>query len=484
MISSPIQIGGLYVKGKSLYTQANVGVKGTLSHTTLKIGNGSISTKVTSVATEEAKTNYLSLSFADSLIKNLTIANNLLEEEKKRAEEDKKKLANSLVETAEEVRKVFGYAEANRFMATVITATETGFSEDRLAGAVTDFLNSVKGKAFGTMTKSGVTDAESATADQTLGKLSSFLVFLNNGSAEGKNSTSLASAMNIFFGREYSEEDDKKFFSADLKWTSAREQKTDEEAKNKAAALAAFIITREELGAEVIDAAVNYLSTTVASQQAAKILDDLKQDDDVFDAVDQVRSVLSEEDESAGILAETDAGAAAVAVSGGKAGQVLNEAVKSASKSALFNQFLDNYFLEQINKTIQNNQTTGGRLTTVASQKIGVEYSFGTIGLTAWPGLVGVSTSGVSVSIGFEREFSISVGKDNKIETKFSQSLKIEASFTTSSVVTIGSTGAFAAASYLTLAQSLEKSYISGKVGSNNQTPVGLRSSYLLSTLI
>jgi hypothetical protein len=476
MINYSIPIGGLNIKGRSLYASPAIGLKNTISHSTLKIGNGSIGTKITSVVTEEKKTSQLSLSFADSLMKNLTVANKLLEDEKKRSEEEKEALVKSVAETAEQVKKTFGYAEANRFMALVLTSTETGFSEDRLASAVTEFLNSVKSKALSAMSSPAANKKESGNADKLLKDLDGFVDFLNEGAVGAEDSLSLASAMNVYYGRGKAELEDKKFFTDDLRFITRREL-ADEEAKNKAAALAAFVITKEEVGAEVIDAAVNYLSTTVASEQAAKILEDLKEDDDIFDAVDEVRSILLREDENV-------AASAAPAEEKSGADVVLGAAVKGAAKSSLFNQFLESYFLQEVNKTIQKNDEVGARFTKVASQKLGVEYSFGTVGISSWPGLIGAQGVGVSFSIGFEREFSISVDKDNKIETKFTQSVKFEASFKTSSLVTVGTSGVFAAAHYLTLAKNLESRYTSARVASNNPTPANLRSSYLLSTVI
>jgi hypothetical protein len=425
------------------------------------------------------------LSFADAILKTLNEAEKKLEAEKRRSAEDKAELAKSLAETADEIRNIFGYAEANQFMATVLTATEQGVSENRLASAVNQFLSAVRNTALTSMAKRGLTDEEAVKANSALKKLDKLIDYLNKGNEESSKPKSLAEAINKYFGGADLPEEEKKLFTADFRFVSEKELKkeAEEEAKNKAAQLAAFVITKAEVGPEAIEAAVNYLSDEVSSQKAASILADLKDDGDIFEAVDEVRSVLAEEDSEASKGADAATGALA---SGSSAAKLLNEAVRSAGKSALFNQFLDNYFLTQVNKTIQNNTETANRLKTSLSFKTGIEYSFGAIGINSWPGLAVVHSTGVSVSIGFEREFSVSVDKDNKIEAKFTQSVKIEASFKSSASTLLGGSSLLAAATYLTLAQALEARYTSGKIASNSgfQSASSMRGSYLLSSVV
>ncbi|MDR2338676.1 MAG: hypothetical protein LBF40_00840 [Deltaproteobacteria bacterium] len=524
-ISNFINIGGLSIKGKSLYSTSSVGVKSAIGNSVLKIANGYIGTKVSATATQEAKTNYLSLSFRDSLLRNLNVANQLIADNKKKSEEQKEKLVDSVVAAAEEIRKSFGYAEANRFMAMVLTTTESDVTEARLASAMTEFLTVVKDKALSTLASAGVTEEVSAEADKTLGKLQDFVVYLNNGSEDSKTGLSVASAMNEYFGRGQAADEDKRIFTDGLEWLSANEVAAAEAASN-----ASFVITKAELATEALEETVTFLTEQVASEKAAAVIVSLKEDEDIFDAVDEVRTILAEEDDEeakeAGTNAQTDAStavaasatealsatnaaaaaaaAAAVAVSSGaaddgkiaesdagatisgsNAAKVLDAAVKAATKSALFDMFLENYFLAEINKTIQNDKNVGGRLTTVVSSKIGVGFEIGSVGISTWPGLFASRGTGLSVSVGFEREFSISVGKDNKVETKFTQSVKIEATFRSAPTYGIGSGGALVAAGLLTLANSLETRYLAGRIATNNTTtPSAIRSSYLLSSLV
>lgn len=473
MINLSIASGGL-IKNHSLYTPSSLSIKNTLSQSTLRIGGESIGNKVSSGVSEETKSSQLTLSFAESLLKNLTAANALLDDANKRSEEKKAELVNSIVATAEEIQKTFGTAEATRFMALTLTATESSFTEEKLTSAFTEFFSSVKAKAQTVLTKADATVEETNEAQAVLTKLDNFLVFLNGD--ENDDSASVALTINKYFGRTSASEDDEKFFTAEFKWMSNREIREEEEAKKAAQALATFVILKEELDPEAIETATYFLAETLASSNAAKVLEELEEDEDIFTAVDEVRSVLQEEDESA---LPTTIEVATESVST----KVLDEAVKSATKSALFNEFLNNYFLAEINKTLATKEEVGGRFTKIASFKTGVEFSFGTTSIASWPGFVAAQSTGVSISIGFEREFSISTGKDNKIKAKFSQSLKIETSFHSTSVLAVGS-GVYAAGISHTLAQQLESRYTVGKITSNSNVGQSFRSSYLLSSVV
>ncbi|MDR2405550.1 MAG: hypothetical protein LBE27_04170 [Deltaproteobacteria bacterium] len=499
-MSLSIPIGGL-VKNPLLFSSTNVSIKNTLSNSTLKIG--SIGVKVTSGATEETKTSLLTLSFTESLLKNLETANAILDEENKRVNKEKERLAKAIVDTAAEVEKNYGKAEATKFMAMVLTNTETTVTESRLAGAVSEFLLSIKTKAESELA-SAKNAEETKEAEKALEKLKGLRDYIN-GEGDDDND-GLAAAINSYFGREKVADDDKKSFTEDFVWISANELKAQQEAEKEKEAYPSFYIAKGELDNEVYIIATNYLSETVRSVEATTVFQNLEDDDDIFDAVDQVRSILEKEDEEAsGTIvsqsSETEKEEAAEAVKvaaalpttaesatvntvSSNAVKVFEAAVNAQTKSALFNQFLNNYFLTEINNTISENKEVGERLTHTISFSTGVEYSFGTVGISSWPGLVAVQSQGLSISVGFEREFSISVGKDNKIETKFSQSLKVEASFKSSTVIATGG-GVIAAGAYLTLAQELESRYTAGKisVGTFN-TGQAVRSSYLLSSVI
>jgi hypothetical protein len=493
MLNLSIPVGGLTIKGKSLYSPQASGLKGVIAHSTLRISNGSIGAAVTQAATEKAKTNNLSLSFTESLLKALNEAAKRNEEEKKRTDEERAELARAVAEAADEARKSFGYSESNRFMAQVLSATEGGVTEERLSGAVADFVRSVKSRALEAMRDPSTRNPESESCDKVLGKLSDFVSYLNDG-AEGSDKLSLSAQINKHYGRAALAEEEQKKFTEDGAWVSDKELREEEEARNKAAALSAFVITKDEVGAEVVSEAVSFLSDTVSSQKAASILSDLKAGEDIFDAVDKVRSVLAEEDRAEAEAAQTESEAASAggpalptaetaALSGSDAAKVLGEAVKSAQKSALFDKFLENYFLTEINKTIQTNAETEKRLSASVSFSTGITCSFGTIGLKSWPGLLGSRSSGLSVSIGFEREFVISSGEDGKIEAKFTQSVKIEASFNTRKAASPAP--GLAAAATLAQAKALEASYTLGKVNSGNSgTASAIKSGWLLSSVI
>jgi hypothetical protein len=467
MLDYGVTLGGLNIKTGSLYGSGSNKTKSLqfkLQNSSLIIGNKKVSGTGSALSDKETA-GTLARNFKASLLANLVISNNLSVSKDKHTDEENEALAESVTSLVTEVKEEFGDSEANRLMAKILLNTEGGVTENRVTAAIGEFFKSIKDEAMATLGSTGASEESYAKADATLGKLERMVSFLNYGDSEkttedGEESNSLSKALNAYFGKERTSDADKKIFSSNFEFLTLKEiealKGVSEEEKEEEDTVE-FILTKAELGDSAINGAISYLSETLSSEEAANILINLEEDGDVLAAVEEARSYLAsldkeeeeEEKKEESSIASGKASEAATSVAASatksdeaEAAKIVTEVVKASGKKALFDEFLNSSFVKEINKAVQESESVGGRLKSLVSSKIGYEVGVSSLSVVGWPGTGGViSASGVSVSIGYEREFTISVSEDNKIEASSKETIKISASFV--SGVFLGSQSGF-----------------------------------------
>ncbi|MDR1166952.1 MAG: hypothetical protein LBO66_13990 [Deltaproteobacteria bacterium] len=472
MLSYQIPIGVLNINGQNLYGASRASkLQGKMDRSALKIENGDIGAVTSSKEVEEKKIGNLEKNFATSLLQQMTDANNKLDEKRKRSEEEKEALASEIVGVVAEVKEKFGSKEATRLMATVLSAVESDFTEERLVAALSTFFLGVKDSAMATLQRHEASEESLKEADRVLGELEEMIAFMNYGATddgEGRK-TNLSDAINGYFGRGEKPEEERRIFRSDFQFVSDAELAAAEEAQKAAQAKLDFIITKAELGEEAVAATAAYLAGTLASAEAAWIISELEDDADVFAAIGKIRERLSVEEGREG---ETAAGEAAGAG---------REVTEGDARKALFDDFLNTYLASQVNKLIEEKEGVRERFLSVASASLGTAVSSVTgLSLSGWPGLAGSFTA-VSVSIGFEREISLTIGADSKIEASVSQSIKIGASVATGA---FGGGSLVASGFYWESSRTEEKNYVEGRVTATNSRATTVGSFSLLTTVI
>ncbi|MDR2613692.1 MAG: hypothetical protein LBG06_13090 [Deltaproteobacteria bacterium] len=504
MLDFTTPIGGLNIKAGSLYGGSFVSrAQNRLQNSVLKIDvpRAEVQTGAGQAA-DEGRKGQLARNFAASLLANLVAADRVAEEKNRHGGEENEGLVRAVADFADEARELFGDAEANRFMANVLLSTDGAVTETRIAAAAIEFLGKIKGQALGTLAGAGASGESQEKALELLRKVGEAVTFLNDG-PRGDGEGSVAAALNGYFGKERVSDEDRKQFTQELQWLSAAEQAGAEAATE-------LVISRAELGDPALDAAVAYLTEELAAAEAAKILQDLKDEEDVLEAVDRVREKLASMDEAyeaaraeGATAAASAVVAAAAAASAGDAAEereqgytvsdssaqaavkgAVEASVKSSSKRDIFDEYLQKTMANELNRAIKEDERLSERLRNLASMKLGVDLlTSSTISVGGWPGLGFVHTAGVSVSVGWKREYSLSVNSDGKIEAGMSESVEFSATFSTGIAVGVGLGGlygAYAASTTLDLARTLEHSYSQGRIGTNRTSTVASRS-FLLS---
>ncbi|MDR1312338.1 MAG: hypothetical protein LBQ12_01275 [Deltaproteobacteria bacterium] len=507
MLNLTTPVGGLNIKSGSLYggTLASR-FRQKLENSALKIETPKLGAEASGAKAAQESKGALSKSFAASLLSSLVAADRLAEERNRHSDEENKTLVRAVTDFVGEAKTLFGDDEANRLMANILLSTDGSVTESRIAVAVTEFLGKIKDSAMATLATPGANQDSLDKASRMLEKVSDAVGFLNDG-PKGYEGTPLAGALNDYFGKERAD-GEKKSFTADLQWLSAAEQ------AGGAAASAAveLTVTKGELGAQAVAAAVDYLANELAAEEAARILAELKEDEDVLEAVDKVRERLEAMDKAAAATAGESAVAASIAVSAAAAsaeaaedsnsGYAVSEAVaraavqgaakasaenraKGAAKRDLFDEYLQKTMTQEINRAVKEDERLAERIRNLATLKMGVDMlTASSISIGGWPGLGVTHTAGFSVSVGWKREFSVSVNSDGKIEAGMSESVEFSASFTSTTTVGFGVGAGFgaalAAAATLDLAKSLEHSYSNGRIGTNRAASLTTKS-FLLS---
>ncbi|MDR1080152.1 MAG: hypothetical protein LBQ79_04140 [Deltaproteobacteria bacterium] len=508
MLNLTTPVGGLNIKSGSLYggTLAG-GFKHKIESSTLKIETPGLGAEASGAREAAESKGALARNFAASLLANLVAADRLAEERNRHTDEENKLLVKAVTDFVDETKSLFGDDEANRLMANLLLATDGAVTESRIAVSVTEFLGKIKDTAMATFSAQGSNQEALDKASGLLEKVSDAVGILNDG-PRGYEGTPLAGALNDYFGKDRTE-DQRKSFTLDLDWLSRAEQAG---AAAAAASGQELTVLKGEIGEGAVAAAAEYLTNELAAAEAAKILTELKEDEDVLEAVDRVRERLAEMDRAAQAAAGESAAASAAAVAVAAAdvaepavgGYTVSESVaraavqgtvkgaaESASRRDIFDEYLLKSMTQEINRAVREDERLAERLRNLASLKMGVDLLSSTsITVGGWPGLGIVHTTGFSVSVGWKREFSVSVDSEGRIETGMSESVSVSASFTSSTSVGFGVglgaglvTGygtALAAAATLDLAKTLEHSYSSGRSGTNRSTSLTSKS-FLLS---
>ncbi|MDR1038277.1 MAG: hypothetical protein LBT40_17420 [Deltaproteobacteria bacterium] len=508
MLNLTTPVGGLNIKSGSLYggTLASR-FRQKIDQSTLKIETPKLGAEARGAKEAAESRGALAKSFESSLLTNLIAADRLAEERNRHTDEENRTLVKAVTDFVAEAKDLFGDGEANRLMANILLATDGAVTESRIAVTATEFLGKIKDSAMAAFSMSGASQESLDKAGKLLEKVSDAVGFLNDGPS-GHEGTPLAGALNDYFAEDRAE-DEKKTFTYDLEWLSRAEQ------AGAAAASASgqeFAILKGELGEAAVAAAAEFLANDLAAEEAARILTELKEDEDVLEAVDKVRERLEAMDRAAQAAAGESAAAAAVAVTAAAAresepmaaGYTVSEAVaraavqgavkgaaESVSRRGIFDEYLQKTMTQEINRAVKEDERLAERLRNLASLKMGVDLlTSSTITVGGWPGLGIVHTTGFSVSVGWKREFSVSVNSEGKIEAGMSESVSFSASFTSSTSVGFGvglgvglAAGygtALVAAASLDLAKSLEHSYSNGRIGTNRSTALTTKS-FLLS---
>ncbi|MDR2349148.1 MAG: hypothetical protein LBF41_00800, partial [Deltaproteobacteria bacterium] len=460
-----VALGGLNIKSGSLYLGSkNNGVQTKLANSVLRI-SGTESAAGSSSKEAAAAKDTLSNNFAKSLLSNLVIANNLLDAKNKHSDEENEALVDSVVSVVEEVKEEFGDVEANHLMAKILLNTEGGVTENRITAAIGEFFVSVRNSAYEKLNGSGKTQETVDEANLILKKLGDMAEFLNEGDpgaaadANGKKAvSSLSDALNGYFAPERQLDADKKVFTANFDFVKASEAEALNASASGAVGAREFYLTKAELGADAVAAAVNYLSEVLGEEEAAAVIENLEEDEDILKAVEETRNYLSSLDTlastQAGIESAAEAGAVAAAKTGEEedtlskaeetkagiaAARLVTEVAENSSKIALFDNFLNTTLVGSLNEVAKEDEAVGTRLRTLVSSKVGFEVSaLSAVAFGGWPGTGTVSVAGVSVSLGYEKTHTLSVNENNEIEAVESESFTISASFVNGTVSGLG----------------------------------------------
>ncbi|MDR2353855.1 MAG: hypothetical protein LBF22_12025 [Deltaproteobacteria bacterium] len=481
MLNYQIPIGGLKINGQALYSPGKLSSsENKISKSVLKIPNGTLGAVTSPNSGNEKKVSTLEKNFANNLLKTLTIENNKLGSLKKHSDEENQLLVESISLTVKEVEEKFGKKEATRLMATIVTSLEGGVTEGRLVGGISQFFSTLSDAAYGTLKRQGAADEDITEAENTLAKLENMVFFLNEGSGteEDSHQNALSVVLNDYFGRKDSPEEERRSFTSEFTFLSPNEiarASLQQEAREELE----FYLTKEELGEEALSQTKAYLSETLGNAEAAKIIDAVQEGADIFSAVASVREYLSTS-ESEVVTSKTDSEEKEVLGVSSNLGALATEVVKSASQKALFDEFLNTYLINEVNRVIQEDEKVGSRFKKLVSQTSGQTVtSVVGLSLISWPG-IGVA-SGVSLSIGYEKSFSVSTNENNQIEAKVSQKISVTLSMGTA-IVGPG-VGLLASGYYLETAKESEFRYTKGgisHINRNSQT----HGSYLLSTIV
>ncbi|UQZ91384.1 hypothetical protein C4J81_18980 (plasmid) [Deltaproteobacteria bacterium Smac51] len=322
----------------------------------------------------EAANKNVAQNFESTLMRRLTKARNEAEADEKTPEE-LEAMMGSIMDTVKEVKKEFGNETANQLMAEILTGTEKGVSGDRIAGAVSTVLKGIKNSNNAVINKSDVTADELAKAEELNKKLESFVGFLNKGDADEEGG-SLNSALNSYFGFSKMAEDDQKNFGDDFAWLSANQIRANEQSTGQSQQCG---ITVEEFGRENLAELVDFLRNDLGDEKAAQYIETLGDEDDIFDAVDQLCQTFREDSqEVGGVNAET--------------GEIVLNHLEGQGieKMQKLGQFLNHNMVDKVNEVIRTNDDVRQRFLTeagVAPEDAGsVPEGFG---ITAWPGEFG-----------------------------------------------------------------------------------------------
>ncbi len=205
----------------------------------------------------------------------------------KKTPESSQKLVDSITAVIEEIKNEFGQEAANRAMADIVTGTEKNVSAEAIAGAIGGALKSLADANEKTINDPSVSKEQYEAAVTTKERLQEFVARLNGGAAngDGSNGFGLNEALNGYFGLAA---ESQKNFTADFSWASPGEEAS--RAENDG--WAPFTMSVKELGRETLQKFADFLRSDVGNEEAAKYLEGLDDNCDIFEAIDCMRNQI------------------------------------------------------------------------------------------------------------------------------------------------------------------------------------------------
>jgi hypothetical protein len=278
----------------------------------------------------------------------------------------------SITAAIEEIKKEFGQTAANKAMADIITGTEKAVTAEAIAGAINGVLKSLAEANEETINDPLVTREEYEAALKMKEQLQSFVTKLNDGSAneDGSAGSGLNEALNGYFDLP---PDSHKYFTEDYAWVSPSEKAADEEYDSQKG----FKLSVKELGRETLQGFADFLRTEVGSEEAARYIESLGDDDDIFDAADYVRTLLMKN------TYVKDSDAESIRRFGANFPTREGEGVEQIGKVTYY---LGTTMIDAVNGLIRNNADIKARMQAVTTPFDGDLNQSDTYGLYRWPG--------------------------------------------------------------------------------------------------
>ena len=365
--------GKLLASGLRIRGQAQSGEAASISNLTItNSGAGPSSATDTAAKKQNAGQN-----FAATLLSRLDSSQLKADSDDKKTLVESQALVDGLMAVIDEIQDKFGQNAANQAMAEILTNTESGLNANRIANAISGVLQGLANNVAGTMNNSEVTAEEYEEALKTEEKLKEFRNFLNQESinAGGKELQGLSAALNSYFGNPSLAEDEQKQFGDDFSWMSANE--IAEKQANKADSLN-LTLSVKELGQLNVDELVKFLREEIGHEEAARYIENLGEDDDIFNAVDVVRNMFYENSAMVNPGIDPETGFPGLRR---REGEGVDQVVK-------LNDFLHFNMLDAVNSAFRNNPELSERLTSYAAANYGGnrEAVPAGVGLISWPG--------------------------------------------------------------------------------------------------
>jgi len=328
---------------------------------------------------KEAAAKEISARFADTFLGRL-----LNDKDNPKSLEEAQALLDSILDTVEEIKEQFGQPAANEVMAEILTNTERRLSAENIAKAIGGVLQNISYFNKLTIQKGGLSEEEYAQTQETEKKLKDMVKFLNakeedSSGPDGSAPKGLTAALNGYFGLPGLEikEEDQKFFDDDFAWLSEAQIR---EKNQSSSSHDHFSISVDEFGRENLEDLIHFLRDYLGDDEAAKIIENLSGDDDIFDALGKVNdhfyadtyakplpdsysdTMLDPNTRLPGLLAYQGPG------------------IEKIQKLEIY---LNKYMTDKVNELIATNSTVKSRMVEYAGIP---ENTTGNYGITCWPG--------------------------------------------------------------------------------------------------
>ena len=334
-------------------------------------------TSATANATNEKYSN-AAKNFSTELFSRLKQAQNNNPNSLKNAK-DAQDLVDSITTSIDEIKTQFGQEAANQAMAEILTSTESGVSSSRIAGAISEVLRGISAANQAVLNSDHLTGERYEEAKKIDQQLTDFVEYLNskeNYDQVDERPLGLSLALNDYFGDANLQEKDQKIFDANFEWLTVKEieaKKAEDDDKD------CLKLSVKELGQDAVNKIATFLRDELGNKEAASYIANLSEDDDIFKAVDHVRTMMFEDTHL---------------VSGGldeKTGlpSLVHREGTGVTQSFELNQFLSSEILDAVNSALRDDPELKERFTTYVADK---QYGGDTtkvpdgLGLATWPG--------------------------------------------------------------------------------------------------